>query len=77
MKSVHVKLTAHEHEWLQRAAEADRRSLTSLVSLLVSGQLKQLHGALEPYKPPVSTPLDATSDLDNLFDDEPTTTSEE
>jgi hypothetical protein len=77
MKSVHVKLTPHVHEWLQRAAEADRRSLTSLVSLLVEDQLKEQFAGHEPYKPPVSAPIKQTADLDNLFDDEPTTTSEE
>jgi hypothetical protein len=77
MKSVHVKLTPHVHEWLQRAAELDRRSLTSLVSLLVEDQLKEQFEGCEPYKPPVSAPVKQTADLDNLFDDEPTTTFEE
>jgi len=77
MKSVHVKLTPHVHEWLQRAAEADRRSLTSLVSVLVEDQLKEQFEGHEPYKPPVSTPVKHTADLDNLFSDEPTETFEE
>ena len=62
MKSVHVKLTPHMHEWLQRAAEADRRSLTSLVSLLVEDQLKEQFAGHEPYKPPVSTLVTQTDD---------------
>lgn len=77
MKSVHVKLTPHTHEWLQRAAEADRRSLTSLVSLLVENQLKEQFEGHEPYKPPVSTPVTQTAGLANLFDDEPTINFEE
>lgn len=77
MKSVHVKLTPHMHEWLQRAAEADRRSLTSLVSLLVEDQLKEQFAGYEPHEPPVSTLVTQTADLDNLFDDEPTTNFEE
>jgi hypothetical protein len=77
MKSVHVKLTPHVHEWLQRAAELDRRSLTSLVSLLVEDQLKEQFEGCEPYKPPVSAPVKQAADLDNLFGDEPTATFEE
>jgi hypothetical protein len=71
MKSVHVKLTAHEHEWLQRAAEADRRSLTSLVSLMVANQLKEKFEGCEPRKPQVSAPIQQAADLDDLFGDEP------
>lgn len=60
MKSVHVKLTPHMHEWLQRAAEADRRSLTSLVSLLVEEQLKEQFEGCEPHKPLVSASVKRT-----------------
>jgi hypothetical protein len=77
MKSVHIKLTPHVHEWLQRAAELDRRSLTSLVSLLVEDQLKEQFEGCEPYKPPVSASVKQSAVLDSLFDDEPTTSFEE
>ena len=71
MKSVHVKLTPHVHEWLQRAAEADRRSLTNLVSLLVEDQLKEQFEGCEPHKPQVSAPVQQAANLDSLFGDEP------
>lgn len=74
MKSSHVRFEDHEYEWLQAAAKEDRRSVSSMVELLVVAGLERLHADKKPYVTP-KRPLAYVPD--SLFDDEPQTSSEE
>jgi hypothetical protein len=74
MKSSHIRFEDHEYEWLQAAAKADRRSVSSMVELLVVAGLERLHADKKPYVMPKKPVAYISGDL---FDDEPQTSSEE
>lgn len=69
MKSAHVRFDEMEYDWLKAVAKADRRSVSSLIELLVTAELARLHADKKPYAPPCTAP----AGMDALFDDEPHT----
>ena len=73
MKSAHVRFDDPEYDWLKAVAKADRRSVSSMIELLVLEGLARSHASKKPYAPPVApTPYAA----DDLFGSDPTTSEE-
>ena len=68
MKSAHVRFDDNEYAWLKATAAADRRSVSSMIELLVLDALARSHADKKPYAPP-TTPT--RFDL-SVFDDTPT-----
>lgn len=72
MKSAHVRFDNLEYDWLKAVAKADRRSVSSMIELLVLGGLARSHADKKPYAPPTAP----TALIANLFDDTPTTSED-
>jgi hypothetical protein len=64
MKSSHVRFSDFEHSWIKLVADAERRSVTSLIELFVMNKLQESYSHIKPAH---SFMPDAPK-VDNLFD---------